>query len=1293
MIRQFEPKRAVEVILPAHNSYGSGYRIGGHLIITSAHLLKSLTVGSECRVRDRKNFGELGATIVWKDQKSDVALVKLPEIVEPYESVILGKLPKSDTGENLPFKMYGYPKWGRTQRSESRSAAAGMQVEGKIYLSETSADGGVVLRIGELLTSEYLLCQESEWQGMSGAAIVCEGLVIAVQRKHQRPVQTNIVEASPLWQLSDNKHWCSLLRQHGIEPEPTVVRLATTSFEEKVRATSFEKYLKSILNDNEKDYVKWDEVYRDTTVKGQQQQRLQLQVEVAQPYKGTEKGREENSKQATRTDVLTALRRYASEHVLLIGKPGSGKSTSLEQLLREEARTALQKKSGERVPVLVRLRRCTVSVEHLIRDFFIRHQLPLDISEVEWLLRQGNLLLLLDGLNELPEALRIETAKFRDRYQKTTPMIVSTRDLSLGGTLGITTKLRMLPLTKPIMKEFVVRHLGRARSKLFLQQINNDRFHKFAETPLLLSLLCQVFTQKGYVPTNLGTVFRAFTQTYIQRAQDYAPVKSKEQWPKLLQRIAFALMHNDQKLTEMKLSMSREEAEDLLTDYLKEEGRSHAREYAERWLRDLLDYQLLQTTRQPNFEEHIEFHHQLIQEYYAAEYLLRLLPELSEEQIKRDYLNLLKWTESIALMLPLIENQNQIKALLRLAEELDMKLHWRLEKDAFPASDEEKAQEAEDNYWFSPFNLHYVEYSEASVPELIEAIDTSDSHTQNSIVEALGDIGSELALPKLIQIVEDSDPEIIGNAIRALEKIGSEAAVPVLSKVLNESVSYQRDNAAEALATIGSKEAIQQLFDALEYPEAATRKASAWAIGSLEAEVAIPALLKAIIDEDYNVRYWTITRLGRFLDSEVAVSNILKAKTDPNKYVRARALNVLTRSNSDCVISVALQLITDPEPEVRASAAEALGTVKYELAAPELTRALKDTDKEVRLTAAMALAGFGSDTAIPELLKAIENPHIYRHKIVDAIGDINSEAAILEMIKLLMLPEAVAYVSLRFVGMEVPCDPLYVLIISKLADINIPFEKPALALINMLNHPDSRIREEIIKRDVLKNITAEAVAPRLVQLSKHSDKNIRAGAIKALGNIASKEVALSLIKATEDPVAWVRATAARALVGLDSKTAVPVLCKLIEDVCVRTTAIRMLSQVGSDEAVAALTKIVVSPSEKYDHYKEPSSLLDKREPSVREQAISALGRTGSDTAIQTLIDAIGYPNEHSRKAAARALRDFEYEKIIDYLPYLQKTCRSFVVGRYEVQKTISSIQNQCRFYDYATFQSLMKSGQ
>lgn len=224
--QQFEPSRAIEIMFPR---YGTGYRIGGRLVLTAAHLLDEVESG--CRVRSKQSaetsFETANAKVVWKAQAADVALVELPEEIDSCEAVVVGKLPVARKGETIVFQMYGYPQWARTQR-ETRTVAGGRQLEGVIYLADTSPDGFLVLE-AQRLPPAGALSSSSEWGGASGAAIVCDGLVVGVQSRHQNPNRPASLEAASLAEVYNDQEWCKLLRQHNVNPEPTIVCIGKTS--------------------------------------------------------------------------------------------------------------------------------------------------------------------------------------------------------------------------------------------------------------------------------------------------------------------------------------------------------------------------------------------------------------------------------------------------------------------------------------------------------------------------------------------------------------------------------------------------------------------------------------------------------------------------------------------------------------------------------------------------------------------------------------------------------------------------------------------------------------------------------------------------------------------------------------------------------------------------------------------------------------------------------------------------------------------------------------------------------
>ena len=95
----------------------------------------------------------------------------------------------------------------------------------------------------------------------------------------------------------------------------------------------------------------------------------------------------------------------------------------------------------------------------LLRSFLMRHGALLSEREIEQWLVEGQSLLLVDGVNELPtEEARRLTKVFRQNHPKT-GMIFTTRDISLGGSLAIERKLEMQRLSERQMQQFVRQYL------------------------------------------------------------------------------------------------------------------------------------------------------------------------------------------------------------------------------------------------------------------------------------------------------------------------------------------------------------------------------------------------------------------------------------------------------------------------------------------------------------------------------------------------------------------------------------------------------------------------------------------------------------------------------------------------------------------------------------------------------------------------------------------------------------------------------------------------------------------
>ncbi|MFN5500814.1 MAG: NACHT domain-containing protein, partial [Pseudanabaena sp.] len=279
---------------------------------------------------------------------------------------------------------------------------------------------------------------------------------------------------------------------------------------------------------------------------------FELKMQVVQPQPENKKRSEQEVDKDQNPEPpipVLEIYKYAQDHVLLMGKAGSGKSTALQQLLLNKAQEA-QRNSEALIPVLIKLRswQSFPSVIALIQDVLETGiQRSLDEKTIIDLLFAGRLLLLIDGVNELPSYFQDrnpsnDVEAFRKKYRKTS-MIFTTRVLGVSRNLGIAKQMEMLALSDREMRQFIERCLPQ-QSEQMLNRLG-DRLSRLGETPLLLSMLCDISRQReDGLPANLGSPFKAFADSYDHKIQDNIPVDDKyKRWlPDLLPQIAFAMM-------------------------------------------------------------------------------------------------------------------------------------------------------------------------------------------------------------------------------------------------------------------------------------------------------------------------------------------------------------------------------------------------------------------------------------------------------------------------------------------------------------------------------------------------------------------------------------------------------------------------------------------------------------------------------------------------------------------------------------------------------------------------------
>ncbi|NEO49723.1 MAG: NACHT domain-containing protein [Moorea sp. SIO4A3] len=668
---------------------------------------------------------------------------------------------------------------------------------------------------------------------------------------------------------------------------------------------NWDPYLESIHNT----YAQWWQVYTLTDVEGRKRKQQQQTPMLFNFDLMVQTMKEETE----RLPVLEGLRKYATDHVLLVGRPGSGKSTALVQLLADEG---IQGK----IPVLVELRYYQTSVLELVRNFLKRHGVLLDSTDIERLLFEGQFWLLIDGVNELPsEAARSDLTQFRQDYQENTPMIFTTRDLGVGGDLGIQKKLEMQPLSADQMSEFVRKYLPQQGEQM-LNQLG-DRLREFGQTPLLLMMLCALFQDRGEIPSNLGLVFRSFTQFYSKQIKQDVKVsdnKSRKFWPDLLQQLGFVMTTGDNpdKPEEINVAITKTKAEEILTNYLLKKAVVNPNVYAKTWLDDLLNHHLIQQSG-----ELIEFRHQLIQEYYTAEYLLKQLPRLSDQQLQQNYLNYLKWTETLVLMLQLVDNKKQANRVVRLGLDVDGQLGARLAGAVKPKFQEDTVGLVArlEIPKLLKVELLGITGSEKAIPELSKCLDYDDSWVRMSATFALEKIGTEAAINPLIKLLDHDDYWVRMSAAFALGKIGTEATIDPLIKLLDDDNSNVRMSAADALGEIGAEATIDPLIKLLDHDNSNVRMSAADALGEIGTEATIDPLIKLLDDDNFWVRIRAAAALVNTVDAlrnigtEATIDPLIKLLHDDNSWVRRSAANALKKIGTEATIPKLMNLLNNEE--------------------------------------------------------------------------------------------------------------------------------------------------------------------------------------------------------------------------------------------------------------------------------------------------------------------------------------------------------------------------------------------
>ncbi|WP_448700798.1 NACHT domain-containing protein [Streptomyces avidinii] len=336
-----------------------------------------------------------------------------------------------------------------------------------------------------------------------------------------------------------------------------------------------------------------------------------------------------------RTQVRAEQALASADRVLLRGPAGSGKSTLVQWLALNAARQS-DGPWSTCVPFVLRLRSFTASGDlPLPEDFLRAGGVPLSAPPgwVEDLMLSGRALVLVDGVDEVPQRLRTRTETWlrslisafpKARYVVTTRPSAVPEDWLAG--LGFATHA-MLPMDRRDIRAFVEHWHAAARAQgqqvdayeaSLLEAVSSRRdLARLATNPLMCALLCALNQDRRMqLPRARKELYDAALDMLLVRRDTEREIcgvegvyLTREEQIALLQRLAYWLIRNGQ------LEADRVEAVDMVGEWLDSMPQVRAQADAEQVFSHLLIRSGLLLEPVPGS---VVFVHRTFQDYLGA---------------------------------------------------------------------------------------------------------------------------------------------------------------------------------------------------------------------------------------------------------------------------------------------------------------------------------------------------------------------------------------------------------------------------------------------------------------------------------------------------------------------------------------------------------------------------------------------------------------------------------------------------------------------------------------------------
>ncbi|OKH52868.1 hypothetical protein NIES2101_13400 [Calothrix sp. HK-06] len=246
-----------------------------------------------------------------------------------------------------------------------------------------------------------------------------------------------------------------------------------------------------------------------------------------------------------RVPGLEAVTKYSK--LMILGKPGAGKTTFLKHLAYSCIKGKFQK---NRIPLFITLKDFAEAPNQpnlfrYLNQIFVKYNITTKtntaINSVEQLLKQGKLLVLLDGLDEVRET---DSARVLNQIQDFTndypvnQFVITCRIAAREYTFEQFTEVEVADFNdeqiESFSKKWFTAKEDTVKATKFVEKLQEDKpIRELATNPLLLTLLCLVFEESAEFPKNRSELYKEGLDVLLKKWDVKRNIERHEIYKKL----------------------------------------------------------------------------------------------------------------------------------------------------------------------------------------------------------------------------------------------------------------------------------------------------------------------------------------------------------------------------------------------------------------------------------------------------------------------------------------------------------------------------------------------------------------------------------------------------------------------------------------------------------------------------------------------------------------------------------------------------------------------------------------